>query len=108
MTQPTEVNHLNLCESLVLLMMAEGFKQSSIRTVTQDRLFQAALTQPIDKQRTVLITVLRKRFLMLEKQPPKAILLSLNLAHDAKAWLGDIRANVLQFLKANEDTYFPA
>ena len=108
MTTTKIAGALNLCEALVLMMMAEGFSENSIRSITQDSLFQGVLKQPIEQQRAVLVTVLRKRFLLLEKQPPKTILLALNLAHEPKAWLADVRDNVLRFMKANESAYFPA
>lgn len=96
-----------LPEAILISMAEMGFHKEDIKKIATDPFFIKAMNAPtFGEQRVFLITMFRRMFFSIEKQPNKMILGALAIAQEADVWLNDIRTYVLDFLLKHRHIYF--
>lgn len=97
---------INLCQSLLDEMTKLEFKPSAIAAIQSHHYFHRAQNEIGHTQRPYLVMLLSSIFLNGPEVVPSNIRVALNMAHDHKSWLVDLKLVLLPFLKANQDSFF--
>ena len=97
---------INLCQSLLEEMRKLEFKPSAFAAIQSHHYFQRAQNELGHVQRPYLVMLINSIFLNGPQVVPSNIRVALNMAHDHKSWLVDLKLVLLPFLKANQDSFF--
>lgn len=101
-----QVENIDLCQSLLAEMRSLEFKPSAFTAVENNHYFVKATGQDPTIQRPYLVLLLNSIFIQGPEVVPSNIRFALNVAHDHKGWLVDLKLVLLPFLKANQDKFF--
>ena len=102
----TNTDEIDLCQSFLNEMLKLEFKPSAFSVVETNHYFQRAKNELPHIQRTYLVLMLNNIFLSGPEVVPSNTRVALNMAHDHKSWLVDLKLVLLPFLKANQDSFF--